>query len=256
MALAERHPEGLQGLVSPTTLARERTLPVLDALAPLVPGGALRRGSTVAVGATAGGATSLALALAAGPSAAGSWTAAVGVPTLGLAAAAELGVALSRLLMVAGPGPAEAGTVVATLVDAVDVVLVGDGCRLRPADERRLVARVRERGAVLMWVSARRPPAAGAGADLRLDIVAARWEGVGDGHGHLRRRRVTVEAGGRREAARPRRVDLWLPAAAGGVDQVAEEAPVRPLRPVRRAFGDADAAHRRISDPKAAGQRR
>jgi hypothetical protein len=231
MALAERHPEALQGLVRPTTLARERTLPVLDALAPVVPGGALRRGSTVAVGASPGGATSLALALAAGPSAAGSWTGAVGVPTLGLAAAAELGVALSRLVMVAGPGPAEAATVVATLVDAVDVVLVGDGCRIRPADERRLIARVRERGAVLLWVGRRAP---GQGADLRLDVVAGRWEGVGDGHGHLRRRRVTVEAGGRREAARPRRVDLWLPAAAGGVEEVVDEAPVRPLRPVAR----------------------
>src|SRR5438045_2983301 len=74
----------------PVALAREHVLPVLEPLQTLLPDG-LRRGSTVAVGST-----SLALALAAGPSAAGSWTAAAGVPALGLTAAAELGVSPGR----------------------------------------------------------------------------------------------------------------------------------------------------------------
>src|SRR5690606_40193124 len=82
--------------VRPTTLAREQRLPVLRPLEVLVPGAGLRRGSTVAVGSAPGvtGATSLALALAAGASQNGSWVAAVGLRSLGLAAAAELGVAL------------------------------------------------------------------------------------------------------------------------------------------------------------------
>src|SRR4051794_34023563 len=95
----------------PVALAREHVLPVLEPLQPLLPDG-LRRGSTVAVG----DATSLALVVLAGPSAAGSWAAAVGVSNLGLAAAAELGVALDRFVVVADP-PREAwSTVVATLV--------------------------------------------------------------------------------------------------------------------------------------------
>ncbi|MGH9177562.1 MAG: hypothetical protein ACRD0N_03275, partial [Acidimicrobiales bacterium] len=73
----------LAGRVQPVALAGERLLPVHPALAGLLPGGGLRRGSTVAVA----GSTSLALALVAGPSGAGSWCAAVGVPSLGLVAA-------------------------------------------------------------------------------------------------------------------------------------------------------------------------
>ncbi len=53
-------------------------------------------------------------------------------------------------------------------------------------------------------------------ADVVMESSAAVWEGVEDGWGHLRGRRVTVEASGRR-VPRPRRVDLWLPAAGGGV---------------------------------------
>ena len=94
-ALAER--------VRPVTLAREQRLPVLGPLEPLLPDGGLRRGITVSVGSAPGigGATSLALALAAGPSISGSWVAAVGVPSLGLAAAAELGIDLERFVLVA-----------------------------------------------------------------------------------------------------------------------------------------------------------
>src|SRR5262245_20127568 len=66
----------LAGKARPVALANERLLPVLDPLAPLLPGGGLRRGSVVSV---ASGSTSLALALLAGASAAGSWCAAVGL---------------------------------------------------------------------------------------------------------------------------------------------------------------------------------
>ena len=45
------------------------------------------------------GATSILLALLAGASAAGSWCAVVGMPSLGLVAAAELGIALDRPLL-------------------------------------------------------------------------------------------------------------------------------------------------------------
>src|SRR4051794_29701275 len=167
----------------PVALAREHVLPVLEPLQPLLPDG-LRRGSTV----TAGDATSLALAVVAGPSSAGSWAAAVGVSHLGLAAAAELGVALDRLVVVADPPRQAWATVMATLIDALDVVLVRVRHRVNGADARRLTARARERGAVLVVLGDGWPEA----PDMRLSIVRSEWEGIGDGHGHLQARRVTI----------------------------------------------------------------
>ncbi len=228
--------------VGPTTLAREQRLPVLPALEALLPGG-LRRGSSVSVSGPA--ATSLALAVAAGPSADGAWVAAVGFPSLGLVAAAELGVSLDRLVLVADPGQEPGMTdpwsaVVAALVDAFEVVLVhvpADGRRVSGGEARRLAARTRERGAVLVRVGSAVPGAAGTGwpegADVSLTVGSAAWEGLGEGHGHLRARRVVVESGGRREAARPRRAELWLPAAGGGVEAVVPD-PVPLRRAVRR----------------------
>ena len=112
-----------------------------------------------------------------------------------------------------------------------DVVQVDGSARVRDGDARRLAARARERGSVLVRVGAgravtlasgRRPAASGwpEGPDLGLEVVSARWDGLGDGHGRLTRRVVTVEATGRRGAARPRRVDLLLPGPGGGLGVV------------------------------------
>jgi len=203
----------------PLALAREQVLPVLDPLAPLLPGGALRRSATVAVGGEAG--CSLALALVAGPSQAGSWVAVVGLPALGLLAAAGLGVALERLVLVAEPPPEAWATVMAALVGAVDVVVAGPPPRVGAGDARRLAARVRERGTVVVTLpdagADSRTHGPGLEVDLRLTAGASRWVGLGWGHGHLQARRVSVEAVGRREAARPRRVELWLPGPHGEV---------------------------------------
>lgn len=202
-------------------------LPTLPALAPLLPSGALRPGTVVAVE----GSTSLALALLAGASQAGAWCAAVGVPGLGLVAAAEQGVDLDRLVLVAAPGDAWA-TVVATLVEAVEVVLVRTPVGARATDVRRLSARVREREAVVVAMGAWE------GADVRLAQTRCRWEGLGVGHGHLRARRVEVQATGRGAAARPRSTVLWLPGADGRATELARSAaPDRPVvaAPVERS---------------------
>ena len=208
--------ERLVDRARPTALARERVLPVADALLPLVPGGLVRGISVQIDGSRDGiGSTSLALALLAGPSAAGSWTAAVGVPTLGLAAAAGFGVDLGRLVLVAPPPAGEWGTVVATLLDAFDVVVARppEPGRVRPGDARRLAARARERGSVLVRLAGRScwPEA----ADLCLTVTATSWEGLGQGDGHLRARRAVVEATGRRGHDRPRRAELLLPGPGG-----------------------------------------
>ncbi len=205
-------------LVQPVALAGERLLPVLGPLEPLFPAGGLRRGSVVSVG----GSTSLALAVVAAASTQGSWCAAVGMPALGLAAADALGVVLERFPLVASPGR-EAGAggwawVVGALVDACDVVLARPPAHVKAADARRLTARARERGAVLV-VAGAWPE----GAEVQLTVAGGDWEGLGQGYGRLLGRRVEVVAGGRGAAARERRVGLWLPHPDGGVREVVDE---------------------------------
>ena len=197
----------LRETVGPVSLAGEQVLPVLSALQGLLPGGALRRGSTV----TVAGSTSLAMALVAAPSVSGSWCAAVGLPSLGLVATAELGVSLERLAVVAAPGESWPA-VVAALIDGLDVVVVRPPGRVRSSQVRRLAARARERGAVLVPLCPEWE-----GADVRLTVVRSEWQGPGQGHGHLRARRLEVRAQGRGAAARPRQVGLWLPGPGGGV---------------------------------------
>jgi hypothetical protein len=212
--------EELAGQARPVAMAGERVLPVLGPLVPLFPDGGLRRGTVVAVT----GSTSLALALLAGVSAAGSWCAAVGLSSLGIVAAQELGVVLERFPLVASPPNGEEWAwAVAALLDAVDVVVARPpaGRPVRDTHTRRLAARARERSAVLIVADGGWP----GGADVRLTVTGAAWEGMGDGHGHLRARRVEVVASGRGAAARERRVSLWLPAADGGVASVDEPVP-------------------------------
>ncbi|MGH3097124.1 MAG: hypothetical protein ACRDMV_14145 [Streptosporangiales bacterium] len=193
--------------------AAARTLPVLPALADLLPGGGLRRGASY----TVQGSPALALALLAGPSAAGSWCAAVGAPALGMEAAAELGVDLGRLALVPAPGR-QWLRVVAVLVDAFDVVLIAPPGQVGDADARRLAARCADRGATLVALGPWK------GAELRFMLTASQWYGLGCGHGHLAGRQVTVTVA-HRPVDRLRVTRLWLPAADGSVRAVADEVP-------------------------------
>ncbi|MGH3322665.1 MAG: hypothetical protein ACRDN9_21315 [Streptosporangiaceae bacterium] len=182
------------------------TLPTLPALAELLPDPGLRRGASYAVE----GSTTLALALAAGPSAEGSWCAAVGMPMLGIEAAAELGLDLDRLALVPDPGDRWL-SVVATMAEAFDVVLVKPPTRAYDAQSRRLAARFRERGTVLLVLGS------WPGCEARLAVTGSRWHGLGNGHGRLTAREAMVTVSGRRSAARPRTATLWLPDPVGGV---------------------------------------
>jgi hypothetical protein len=210
----------------PVATADNRVLEVPGAFGAVFDEG-IRRGSTVVISSPAGG-VSLALVLAAAATREGGWAAAVGLPSLGLRAAAELGVQLDRLALVPVPGD-RWPLVAAALLDGVDLLILGMAGRARFADARRLVARARERGTVLVVLepSGSRWPEA---PDLRLFVAGARWEGVGCGHGYLRSRQLEVVVRGRRAAARERHVTLWLPgrpeASAGMTNHAA--APVQP----------------------------
>lgn len=211
----------LVGRIRPVSLATEQVLPALDELEPFLPWAGLRRGTAIAVDGR-GGAVSLALALVAGASAAGSWTASVGLTGLGLVAASGMGLALDRLAVIGRPPDVDSwASTVATLVEAFDVVLLRAPRRIPAGQARRLAGRARDRGAVLVQVGG--DPRRGLEADLRLTVTRSRWVGLDEGSGHLRGRQVTVESEGRRDASRPRRGHFWLPAPDGRPVQVLDD---------------------------------
>jgi hypothetical protein len=175
------------------------TLPLASALSDALPAG-LRRGQVVAVQ----GSTSLVLALVAEASREGSWTAMIGMPNVGVVAAARRGIELSRLALVPHPG-SQAPAVAGACVDGMDVVVLGPRLALADSDRRRLAARARERGAVIV--------SAGPwdGANVGLTVLRSTWSGLGAGDGRLRARDLIVEVTSR--AGGPaRRIALTLEA--------------------------------------------
>src|SRR2546429_2730896 len=197
-------------------------LPVLPALRGLLPGG-LECGTVVAVGHWG----LLCLAVAAGASAAGAWCAAVGLPQLGVAAAAGAGLDPGRLLLIPDPG-AGWPQVVASLIDGCELVLLRPPGRPSAQVRTRLAATLRRRGGVLV--------VAGGwdGAQARLLVVRQEWAGIGTGHGRLRARRVQVTVDGRGAAARLRTEWLGLPGAGGAGGGVG---PITAFRPGLRGTG-------------------
>ena len=203
---------------------REQLLPVADDLVPLLTQPGLVRGSVLA--AQGPGALTLATALAAEVSRAGGWVTAVGLGHMGVSAVAERGASLDRWVFVDEPGDA-AAEVLNALIGSVDVILLASSVRLAAAHSRRLRARLRERGTVMIEVGAsgtagpRGVGASGtAGPDVTFTVERAAWTGLGYGHGRLQQRRAEVVAVGRGAASLPRRAVLWLPDADGCITAV------------------------------------
>lgn len=208
----------------PALITTERpSMAVPPALEPLLPDG-LRRGGTTVVA----GSTSLVLTLLARACAHGAWAAVVGVPDLGVLAAAQAGVDLDRLAMVPSPGP-DAPAVLAALLDGLDVVVVGPGATLADADRRRLMARARDRGSVLL------PTYAWPGAGATLLVEDGGWAGVGVGDGWLRAHRLRVVRTGRGVGA-ARAVDVVLPLGAAPDEPVVPAASVTSVASDERAW--------------------
>ncbi|MDR0481981.1 MAG: hypothetical protein LBH13_02295 [Cellulomonadaceae bacterium] len=175
-------------------------LPVHSAISPLFPHGGLPQGGVVAVH----GSLSLLLATVVEASREGSWVAFVGMPQIGMVAAHDMGCALERMALIPDPG-ADAAAVTAALLDGIPIVVLGEKAALTPHDRRRLAARARERGAVLIsnvpWP----------GAHVTLEVQHGQWTGCDRGAGWLQRRTVRVARGGRGAAARPITLDVEIP---------------------------------------------
>lgn len=177
-----------------------RGLPTLPPLARILPGGALLAGAAYSVS----GSASLAMALLAGPSAAGAWCSVINIPSFGIEAAAGYGIDLDRLVLVPHPGD-QWLTVAAALADVMAVVLISPPSHINASDAARLGARLRQRGSTLIalgdWPQ----------SEATLRIEESSWEGLGNGHGHLQSRLVTVTAAAKSRGGRPRTTRLWFP---------------------------------------------
>lgn len=176
-------------------------LAVPPVLRGVVPHGAVRRGSSLSVL----GSTTLLLHVVASLAEHGGWTAVVGHPDLGLAAALDAGLDPARLVLVPDPGPS-APEVIGAVVDGFDVVVVGRAA-LGDRDRRAIGQRVRHRGAVL--VSTLPWP----GAEVSLEAGESAWYGLATGR--LTEAQIVVRATGRAGGA-PRSVVLRVREHDGG----------------------------------------
>ena len=190
--------------------ASER-VPTLPGLTDLV---SLHAGATYAVDSA-----SLALALAAGASRAGEWVGFAGCSDFGAEAAAELGIELSRTVLVPDPGEHWV-EVTAALVDVLRVVVLRPPATVDARTAGILDSRLRTRSAVLV-VHGDWPRVA-----ARLATEESTWSGLCSGDGHLEERRARVAV--HRGARPPQRADLRWP----GVDRVD-----RQVREIQRATG-------------------
>ncbi len=204
----------LDSVTTAATMAHQRTLPVVESLAAIVPAGKLQRGSTLAVHGV--GATSFALALAGQAVRDGSFMAVVAPESFGLAACLDFDIPLRRVVQFVLPDDvANWGQVISAVVEGFDIVVLADRHRVKPSQARQLVARNRERGSILLRVGG---PAWPDAPDLRFDVASPDWLGLGAGYGHLRARKVEVQVAGRRYHGRNRTHDIMLPAYGGGVE--------------------------------------
>jgi hypothetical protein len=182
-----------------------RLMPTHEALADLLPDGGLREGATYALTPS----SALVMALLAGPSQAGSWCGVVGMPEFGVEAAEGVGIDLDRLVLVPHPGDAWL-TVTAAIADALSLVVVRPGRAASDGAIAKLAGRLRERGSTLLvlgpWPQ----------AEAMISLTESRWSGLGDGHGYLSEREVTVTVSAKR-GGRPRSGRLMMPDAERGI---------------------------------------
>lgn len=179
-------------------------VPTLPGIADLVP---LHAGATYAVDSA-----SLALALAAGASRAGEWVGFAGCADFGAEAAAELGIELSRTVLVPDPGEHWL-EVTAALVDVLRVVVLRPPASVDDRTAGLLDSRLRTRSAVLV-VHGHWPRVA-----ARVSVEESGWTGPRSGTGQLHERRARVVV--RRGARPPQRVELTWP----GVHRVDPQVP-------------------------------
>ena len=158
---------------------------------------------------------SLMYALVARATAEGSWLAMVNVSRAGLAAAKENGVAMHRVLGVSIPSHASSAvwaSTVGALVDGVDLVVVSD-VRCSANDARRLAARVRAAGSVLLVLG----DCGACVPDGKFGASTVRWNF--DAHAHSRVVRIRHAT---RRVHAVRECSVLLPGPSGCIESMSE----------------------------------
>ena len=176
-----------------------KLIPTHPAIAGLLPGGGLQQGAAYSVERSA----MLLMTLLAAPSAAGLWCAVVGVPEFGVEAAKHFGIDLDRLVLVPNPGD-QWLAVTATIADVMGVVVTRPPKRASDTTVARLAARLRQRGTTMLVLGSWPQ------TEAMLSLSQSQWHGIGEGHGHLAAREVTVTVTNR-VTGRPRSTRLWMP---------------------------------------------
>ena len=173
--------------------SKDRSIEVSGPLRALVP--RLQRGIVAVVDGEPGhGSTTLALQFGAAVSALGEWISILDPEgSLSGLALLEAGIVTERCAVVRRVPTDRWALVVASLLDGVSLVIADAPPRLRAADARRLIARARERAALLV-ITGPWP----AEAALRMRAEGGEWVGLGDGSGSLERRDVRARLETRR----------------------------------------------------------
>lgn len=193
-------------------------VPTHDAVAGLLQ---MRAGGTYGVDSA-----SLALALAAEASRAGEWVGFAGWEDFGAEAAADLGIALERTVLVPEPGEHWL-EVTAALVDVLRVVVLRPPVSVAPRAAGVLDARLRSRSSVLVvWGDWPR-------VEARLSLEQTRWVGPDHGAGRLRQRRARLAV--RRGATPAQQADVVFPGEQATLERVAPPPGRRPAVPLRAA---------------------
>ncbi|MFI5719769.1 hypothetical protein [Nocardia sp. NPDC051750] len=207
---APRNTAGTLAPVTPASAVRREVLPVPPALAPLLPDRGLVKGSVVNYTGTG----SLLAGLLAAVTGAGGHAAAIGLPRLGLLAAAEMGARLDRIAVIADAGhdPVE---VAAVLLDGMELVVLGLGdTAITPARARVLTAKARGKESTLLVTNGSWPA-----PDLSLESRVAGYTGLGTGSGRIRSISLDIEV--RTRAGTPTRGRLAARPLGGRVEWIA-----------------------------------
>lgn len=167
-----------------------RSIPTHPGLRPLLPGAALHAGSTYAVQ----GSWQLALSFLAEASTSGAWCGVIGCPAFGAEAAAALGLALDRCILIPYPG-SDAAALAGSLSEVLTVTLLHAPDNFTASTRERIAARLREHGSVLVVTGA------WPGAATSLNVTASRWKGLEHGFGAIASRELTVSARSNRGAS-------------------------------------------------------
>jgi len=220
-------------------------LPLDPAFSSLLPEEGLQTGAAYTVSSS----PSLVLALLSAASRKGLWCAVVGMPTLGVEAAAAFGIALPRLILVPDPGDRWLAATSA-LAEVVPLIAVHPSGRVRDTDVARLGARLRDRGSTLL-VTDSSPAGAWPQSEGTIRLHDQHWEGIGEGWGLIEGSTATVTAR-TRSSPLSTSVRVRLPGSHGAVEELPAEKPAESVAeltalPDRRGDGPGATEYRRLA---------